>query len=376
MTTDTMGDLAAVEGRTEHAATHGSETTEDIIARLEGSKVLLQAENLDVTYVTEEGEIPACREINLELRRGEILGVAGESASGKSTLLNALARLQRPPAVTSAGSVTFYPVDDSEPMVLTDMTEEQLRKIRWTNMSMVMQSAMACLNPVMRLDAQFIDAILEHEPEITKLQAQTRTGELLEMVGIPAHRMKSYPYQLSGGMQQRALIALSLACNPDIVFMDEPTTAVDVIMQRQILGQMLKLQRQLGFAVVFVTHDLSLLLEISDRVAIMYAGRVVEVGHPEQLFVRAQHPYTRGLRQSFPPLTEPVRRLKGIPGTPPDLLQLPPGCPFAERCPEVFDKCHVENPPLVHANGGEVACWLTEANEIPIREALKEIRDE
>lgn len=349
------------------------ETTAQIIERLKSSPPLLEAEGLDVTYVVEEGEVPACRDIDIVLRRGEILGIAGESASGKSTLLNALSRLQRPPAVTSAGTVRFHPAD-GDPVDLTALGEEQLRRYRWDSLSIVMQSAMASLNPVLRLDTQFIDVIMEHDRSMTKASARARAGELLEMVGIPSARLRSFSYQLSGGMQQRALIALSLASNPEVVFMDEPTTAVDVVMQRQILTQILQLQATLGFAIVFVTHDLSLLLEISDRIAIMYAGRVVEIGMPEQLYSDAQHPYTRGLRASFPPLSEPIRRLEGIPGTPPDLLDLPQGCAFSPRCPVAIDICHEQRPELRRANGGVTACHLIDANDLDLREAAKELK--
>lgn len=345
------------------AASVPVETTAQIRQRLENSPLLLEAEGLDVTYVVEEGEVPACRDIDLQLRRGEILGIAGESASGKSTLLNALSRLQRPPATTSAGSVSFHPAD-GEPVDLTALGEEQLRKYRWNSLSIVMQSAMASLNPVLRLDIQFIDVIMEHDKTMTKASARARAGELLEMVGIPSGRLRAYSYQLSGGMQQRALIALSLASNPEIVFMDEPTTAVDVVMQRQILTQILQLQATLGFAIVFVTHDLSLLLEISDRIAIMYGGRIVEVGMPEQLHSAAQHPYTRGLRASFPPLSEPVRRLRGIPGNPPDLLDLPSGCSFAPRCQLAIDRCRTERPELTPTATGVVACHRAGEDEV------------
>src|SRR5699024_8793868 len=176
--------------------------------------------------------------------------------------------------------------------------------------------------------------------------AQEQAADLLTMVGISPDRLTAFPFQLSGGMQQRALIALSLACDPDLVLMDEPTTAVDVVMQRQILDQVLAAQARLGFAVVFVTHDLSLLLEISDRIAIMYGGKIVEVGTAARLHDRAKHPYTRALRRAFPPLSEPVRRLAGIPGSPPDLLALPPGCAFAPRCESAMPICHQRTPEL------------------------------
>lgn len=332
------------------------ETPAEIAARLAASPPLLVAEHLDVTYVTEAGEVPACRDVNLTLHRGEILGVAGESASGKSTLLNALSRLQRPPAITSGGTITFHPTDGSQSMRLSAMSDEELRQHRWTSLSIVMQSAMASLNPVIKLESQFTDVIQEHEPDVSDKEAKARAGRLLEMVGIPAHRLNAFPFQLSGGMQQRALIALSLACEPDVVFMDEPTTAVDVIMQRQILSQILQLQARLGFAIVFVTHDLSLLLEISDRIVIMYGGRFVEIGSAEQLFHSGLHPYTRGLRNSFPPLSEPVKKLHGIAGSPPDLLNLPVGCAFAPRCSRATEVCITTRPELLDLDGGKAAC--------------------
>lgn len=318
---------------------------------------VLSANGLSVAYVTEAGNVPACDDINLTLRRGEIVGIAGESASGKSTLLAALGRLQRPPAVTSAGEVIFHRADGST-VDLTKLDEEELNQIRWVDISIVMQSAMACLNPVMRLGGQFVDVIREHSPQISKAEATQRAGELLRMVGIAENRLTAYPHELSGGMQQRALIALALACGPDLVLMDEPTTAVDVVMQRHILAQIIRLQAELGFAIAFVTHDLSLLLEISDRIVIMYGGRIVEIGTAEQLYRAPRHPYSQGLRRAFPPLSEPVRRLQGIPGSPPDLLNLPPGCAFAPRCTKRIDICETTRPELLEIPGGSVACHL------------------
>ncbi|MCI9889888.1 ABC transporter ATP-binding protein [Micrococcales bacterium 31B] len=353
---------------TTQSATRASGPNPDAAARpetwgipLDQRPILLEAKNVSVDYITETGNVPACRDVSLTLRRGEILGVAGESASGKSTLLAALARLQRPPAVTSNGEVLFTPTD-GETVDLARLSETQLVKYRWDKISIVMQSAMACLNPVMKVGAQFVDAILAHQPSATKQTAREFAKELLTMVGIPGHRVDAYPFELSGGMQQRALIALSMACQPDLVFMDEPTTAVDVIMQRSILTQVLELQEKLGFAIVFVTHDLSLLLEISHRIAIMYGGRIVEIGTPAELYQNAEHPYTRGLREAFPPLHEEPRRLSGIPGSPPDLQNLPPGCAFAPRCKVKIDRCETERPALVKTELGEVACHVAAAN--------------
>jgi peptide/nickel transport system ATP-binding protein len=333
------------------------ETTEEIAARIASSPLLLEARGLSVDYVTEAGNLRACDDINLTLHRGEILGIAGESASGKSTLLAALGRLQRPPAVTSHGQVVFHP-KGKEPVDLTTLSEAQLVDYRWNGISIVMQSAMACLNPVSRLKAQFLDVLMAHDSSLTKEAATRRSEELLEMVGIPAHRINAFPHELSGGMQQRALIALSLACDPELVLMDEPTTAVDVVMQRQILSKVLELQEKLGFAIAFVTHDLSLLLEISDRIVIMYGGKIVEIGTAAQMYQAPRHPYTQGLRNAFPPLTEPVRKLSGIPGSPPNLLKLPQGCAFAPRCSQKIALCETAIPQLIEIPGGRAACHL------------------
>lgn len=325
------------------------------------SAMLLDVRELDVAYLTEAGRVPACSKINLQIRRGEIIGIAGESASGKSTLLTALTRLQRSPAVTTGGEVFYHQVGARVPIDLVGLDDQELAPLRWSDISVVMQSAMACLNPVMRLRDQFGDVLKEKNPKITKRELRLRTAELLSMVGIAADYMNNYPHQLSGGMRQRSLIALAMACEPELVVMDEPTTAVDVVMQRRILNQILALQERIGFAIVFVTHDLSLLLEIADRIAIMYGGKIVEIGTAERLYHGALHPYTQGLRNSFPPLTEPVRRLEGIPGSPPNLMKLPNGCAFAPRCPAKIDLCEQTKPPLVDVPGGEVACHVAAA---------------
>lgn len=340
------------------APSHGTETEADILARLEASPVLLDVKGLCVDYVTEYGNVRACDDVNLTIKRGEILGVAGESASGKSTLLNALGRLQRMPAATSDGSIVYHP-QGGEPVDLASLSEEELLPYRWDKISIVMQSAMASLNPVIRLGEQFTDVIRAHEPRTSEKEALEQAAELLTMVGISRDRLTAFPFQLSGGMQQRALIALSLVCDPDLVLMDEPTTAVDVVTQRQILDQLLTAQQRLGFAVIFVTHDLSLLLEIADRIAIMYAGKVVEVGTAAQLHSHAQHPYTRALRKAFPPLSVPVRRLSGIPGSPPDLMDLPHGCAFAPRCEFAREICTSRIPELRNTPSGRSACLMS-----------------
>ncbi|GAA3485106.1 ABC transporter ATP-binding protein [Streptomyces yanii] len=323
------------------------------------NEVLLQVKNLTVEYVQPAPEpgVVACRDLTFDLHRGEILGVAGESGCGKSTLITALTRLQRMPAVTTGGEIWLHR-DGGQPADLVQLSERALRRLRWSEIAIVMQSAMDALNPVMRLGAQFADALREHHRDMSKKAAWARAAELVAMVGISPDRLRAYPHELSGGMRQRASIALALACEPSLVVMDEPTTAVDVVMQRQILSQVLQMRERLGFAVVFVTHDLSLLLELADRIAIMYAGRVVEMGAARDLYSNPQHPYTRGLRDSFPPLFAPRQELHGIPGTPPSLSSPPPGCAFHPRCTRRFEPCDDRTPLLVPSGGGHVACHL------------------
>ena len=242
---------------------------------------------------------------------------------------------------------------------------EELRRFRWRNVSMVLQSAMNALNPVMRVGDQFVDAMRAHE-KIDRKRALVRTGELLELVGIDRRRANAYPHELSGGMRQRVIIAMALALRPELIIMDEPTTALDVVVQREILQQIDALKRDFGFAVLFVTHDLSLLLEFADRIAIMYAGEIVELAPADRLGANPQHPYTQGLLDSFPPLTGPLTRLQGIPGSPPDLRDPPSGCRFNPRCPHclperaaLYARQTTERPRLrVIEPGHEVACHL------------------
>jgi peptide/nickel transport system ATP-binding protein len=221
------------------------------------------------------------------------------------------------------------------------MTKQQLRKVRWRHVSLVFQSAMNVLNPVMRVGDQFVDMFQAHN-RIRRSDALARAGDLLEMVGMERARVRSYPHELSGGMRQRVVIAMALALEPELIVMDEPTTALDVVVQREILQELETLKQQLGFALLFITHDLSLLVEFSDRIAIMYAGEIVESAPSEALFYRPLHPYTAGLMRSFPPLTGPIVPLVGIPGSPPNLAQPPAGCRFHPRCPY----CTSANPAL------------------------------
>ncbi|MCQ4211993.1 ABC transporter ATP-binding protein, partial [Streptomyces longispororuber] len=323
---------------------------------------LLTVHHLTVDYYDQVTPVHAVRDVDLTLHRGETLGIVGESGCGKSTLVTAVTRLQRPPAVTTAGSVVLHP-RDGDPVDLLRLTDRELNALRWERIAVVFQSAMNALNPVMRLGAQFTDVLRRHR-DLPKRAAQERAAELLAMVGIPADRLRAYAHELSGGMRQRATIALALACDPDLVVMDEPTTAVDVVMQRQILRQVARLKAELGFSVVFITHDLSLLIEIADRIAVMYAGEIVETGPARRLYTDPRHPYTAALRGAFPPLHGPRRAITGIAGSPPGLRTPPAGCAFHPRCPHRFEPCDHAAPALIaDADGsdGSVACHLLSA---------------
>jgi peptide/nickel transport system ATP-binding protein len=325
---------------------------------------LLEVRNLCVDYGVGPDAVRAVTDADLTLRPGEVLGLAGESGSGKSTLAYAFTRLLRAPGVITGGSVTFEGTD------ILAASEAELRRLRWSRIAVVMQSAMHALNPVMSIGTQLTDVLRAHRPGMDRRARGQRAAELLTMVGITADRLRAYPHELSGGMRQRVMIAMALALEPRIVIMDEPTTALDVVTQREILEELSGLRARLGFAVLFITHDLSLLIEIADSITIMYAGHIVEQAAAGDLFRAPRHPYTLGLLGSFPSLHGPRARMTGIPGSPPDLRRPPPGCAFAPRCRYAMDRCTLETPPLLPPGHTEapgqadqdgsrtVACWL------------------
>ncbi|WP_405009869.1 ABC transporter ATP-binding protein [Kitasatospora sp. NBC_01539] len=323
------------------------------------SKPVLEIRGLNVDYGYGPGAVRAVHDVDLTLHTGEVLGLAGESGSGKSTLAYGLTRLLPSPGVITGGEVLYHPGDGPPADILT-MTPDELRAFRWAQTSIVFQGAMNSLNPVHTVAAQLTDVIRAHEPGTTRAGRLARARDLLRLVGIAADRLDSHPHQLSGGMRQRVMIAMALALRPRVVIMDEPTTALDVVMQRQILRQLVALRDELGFSVVFITHDLSLLVEFSDRIAVMYGGRIVEQAPAGALYRESLHPYSDGLLHSFPALHGPRRELTGIPGSPPDPRAMPPGCPFAPRCPRAMDACTTDPALRVPAGhtGRSVACHL------------------
>jgi len=338
--------------------TETSMQTPDVTA---SSDPVLEIRNLSVDYGFGDDPTHVLRDVSLTLRRGEVLGLAGESGCGKSTLAYAATRLLPPPGLITGGEVWLTNREGKRADLLT-LSDAELRAARWRDIAIVFQGAMSSLNPVFRIEKQIVDGILAHRRRMRREEARERAAELLRLVGISADRLRSYPHQLSGGMRQRVMIAMALALEPQVLIMDEPTTALDVVMQRQILEQVMELRERLGFSVVLITHDVSLLVEVADRIAVMYAGEIVETAAARDVYAKPRHPYSAGLLGSFPPLHGPRRELTGIPGAPPDLSQRPPGCPFAPRCPHVMDVCRSELPVLGRTaqaeDGRLVACHL------------------
>lgn len=317
------------------------------------NKPVLEIKDLSVDYQTSNGFVQAVSDVNLTVNQEEFVGLVGESGSGKSTMAYAIMRLLKGDAYKTKGEIKVMGQD------IYAMSRKELRAFRWQNMSMVFQSAMSALNPVMTVETQIVDTLLSHRKDMTKQQAIKRTHELLEVVRIDPKNLKSYPHELSGGMRQRIVIAIAIALNPGFVIMDEPTTALDVVVQRSILEQIKEIQKRERFAVLFVSHDFSLVTEMTKRVAIMYAGRIIEVTNSDTLKLgEKHHPYTEGLLRAIPHLNADEVSIEGIAGNPPNLSSLPSGCAFHPRCPVAVDACRVTRPIRTIHKLSEVECHL------------------
>ena len=312
---------------------------------------ILEVRELSVAYQSDGGPVMAVDRVDLDVAPGEFVAIVGESGCGKSTLLFAIAQLLSPPAGVVGGRVSFKGRD------MVRLTDSELRAVRWTEFSVVMQSAMNALNPVKTVAAQMFDVCRAHTP-MSKGEIRDRSEEVLRLVSIDPVHLDSYPHQLSGGMRQRAMIAMALLFTPQLVIMDEPTSALDVVAQRSLMTQIKELQQKLGFAVMFVTHDMSVIANYSDRLMVMYAGQVAELGATRSIFERPLHPYSKGLLDAFPSVRGPRRPLTGIPGSPPDLGRPPAGCRFHPRCSEVMTQCLTTEPELYSVENTEVRCLL------------------
>ena len=312
---------------------------------------LLEVADLSIDYLTDTADVRAVNRVSFTVEPGEFLGIVGESGCGKSTLLFGVGQLLSPPGEVVGGSVTFRGSD------MVRLGGEELRRLRWRDYSVVMQSAMNALNPMKSIGAQFKDTLQAHG-SLGAGEIRDRSAEVLTLVGIDSTHLASYPHQLSGGMRQRAMIAMALLFTPQLVMMDEPTSALDVVAQRSLMTKIKELQQSLGFAVIFVTHDMSVVSRYSDRVLVMYAGQIAEAAPTEEIFEHPLHPYTRGLMSAFPSVRGPRRDLVGIPGSPPDLARPPAGCRFHPRCPEVMPACLTQEPDLYSVGDVEVRCLL------------------
>ncbi len=316
---------------------------------------LLRIESLSVEYRTEESVAKAVQDVSIEVRKGETLGLVGESGSGKSTLGLAIMGLIQPPGFVASGRIIFDGVE------LTRLSSEELRAERGKRIAMIFQDPMTSLNPVKKIGDHFTEYIGTHEPDTSDEKARSITETILADLGIPASRMDDYPHQFSGGMRQRVMIGLGLALSPSLIIADEPTTALDVIVEAQILKLLQDLKAKYSLSLLLITHNMGIVAEMADRVAVMYAGRIAETAPTVSLFENPKHPYTQALLKAIPNLLVEDRVLSTIPGSPPDLTHPPSGCSFHPRCPYVFDKCKLEVPEPIHTGtASEASCFLLE----------------
>lgn len=320
---------------------------------------ILEIDDLSIDYPINIGNVRAVRNVSLTLEKGEALGLVGESGCGKSTLGLSILKLVRPPGLISGGKILYRGTD------IVTLKKKRLLKLRGQNIAMIFQNPLTSLNPLFRIDEHFLETLRRHEPGIRKAEAIRRSEDILEALGVEKKRLYDYPHQLSGGMRQRIMIGLGLILNPDIIVADEPTTSLDVIVEAGFIDLLNRLRKQFDLSIILITHNLGMVAEIADRLAVMYAGIIAELGTSEQIYHRPRHPYTYGLINCVPNIKLEQKELITMPGSPPDLVSPPPGCPFAERCPYVMDRCSDLIPPLVEVEEGHtVACRLYDDSEV------------
>lgn len=320
---------------------------------MENNDVLLKIEDLEVHYETRAGIVRAVDHVDLDVERGETLGLVGESGCGKSTLGFSILRLVQPPGKIAGGQILFDGDD------LLQKTEREMIRIRGKRIAMIFQDPMTCLNPLQRIDDHFVETVRTHEKGVSAKEARQRAADLMDKLGIIAGRLTDYPHQLSGGMRQRVMIGLALALNSDLIIADEPTTSLDVIVEAQILELMKGLRRDFNLTMILITHNMGIVAELADRIAVMYAGKLAEVAEAVALYDKPLHPYTQGLLKSIPNISLEAQKLEIMSGSPPDLIEPPTGCRFHPRCPHAMEKCTAIEPPMKEIeNGHRAACWL------------------
>ena len=313
---------------------------------------ILEIENLDVQFPIHIGTVRAVENVSLNLRKGEVMGLVGESGCGKSTLGFSIIRMLRPPGIISGGRINYHHRD------ILKMSEKEILTLRGKRIAMIFQDPLTSLNPLFRIGDQFVETIKTHEKGVSKKQALEKAGVMLKRLGIAPERLSEYPHQMSGGMRQRIMIGMGLIMNPDLLIADEPTTALDVIVEAQFLDLLNELRADFNLTILLISHNLGIVAQMADRITVMYGGRIAEIGASEDIFANPMHPYTRGLLASIPNIQLAQPELKTMPGAPPDLVDPPDGCVFNPRCPQVMEICRNKSPELGLTTGHRAACWL------------------
>jgi len=313
---------------------------------------ILEIENLDVQFPIHIGTVRAVENVSLTLKKGEVMGLVGESGCGKSTLGFSIIRMLRPPGIISAGKINYHNED------ILKMNEKDILAIRGKRIAMIFQDPLTSLNPLFRIGDQFVETIQTHENGVSRKQALEKAGAMLERLGIARDRLFEYPHQMSGGMRQRIMIGMGLILDPDLLIADEPTTALDVIVEAQFLDLLNELRADFNLTILLISHNLGIVAQMADRITVMYGGRIAETGESEDVFANPMHPYTQGLLASIPNIQLEQPELKTMPGAPPDLVDPPQGCVFNPRCPQVMEICKNKNPELGKTSGHRAACWL------------------